>query len=169
MYCLQDLQLRWPFRAVGRERSVLTCFNISAVTKLQDPAYWCSTARHHTCRTPQYSCRPPWCHIIVPSKSECLWTAADGQTAIKGFFCFIATAAQIALSSNRDLARFSSKRGIMWQCQATLQQDTVPPGSVASKPSVIPDTNFAPMLLTHSEDAQVSSVLTATEMPATAL
>jgi hypothetical protein len=32
--------------------------------------------------------------------------------------------------------------------------------------SINPDANFAPSLLTHSEDAQVSNVLTATEAPA---
>jgi hypothetical protein len=89
MYCLQDLQLRWPVKAVGREGSVLTGFNISVVTMLQGPAYWFSTGRHHTCKTSQYSCRLPWCYIIVPFKSDCLWTVTDGQTAMKGFCCFI--------------------------------------------------------------------------------
>jgi hypothetical protein len=34
MYCLQDLQLWSPVKVVWRGRSVLTSFNISAVTKL---------------------------------------------------------------------------------------------------------------------------------------
>jgi hypothetical protein len=88
---------------------------------------------------------------------------------MKGFCCFIATAAQIALSPNTALARFSLKHGIMRQCQSTLQKDTVPPASNATNPSVITEATFFPSLLTHSEDAQVCNVVTATETPATAL
>jgi hypothetical protein len=86
MYCLQDLQLRWPVKALWRERCLLTGFKISAVTKLQDNDYWCSTGRHHTCRTPQCSCRPP---CYVPSKSDCLWTVTDGQTTVKWSCCSV--------------------------------------------------------------------------------
>ena len=35
-------------------------------------------------------------------------------------------------------------------------------------PTVIPDANFAPSLLTHSEDTQVYKVVTATETPTAA-
>jgi len=61
----------------------LTTFIISTITKLQVPAYWCSTGGYHTCRTPQCSCRPPWYYIIVLSKINCQWTATDGQICLR--------------------------------------------------------------------------------------
>jgi len=36
-------------------------------------------------------------------------------------------------------------------------------------PSLVPDATFAPILLTHSDDAQVCNVVTVTDMPHTAL
>ena len=29
------------------------------------------------------SCRPPWHYIIVPSPSDCLWTATDGHISLR--------------------------------------------------------------------------------------
>jgi hypothetical protein len=42
------------------------------------------------------------------------------------------------------------------------------PASIV-QPPFIPDATFAPTLLTRSDDAQVRNVVTATEMPSTAL
>ena len=65
------------------------------------------------------------------------------------FCCCIATAAQIALSQNGDLTRFSLKHRNKADMSANITAGYRATGFYPINPSVITDTKFSPSLLTH--------------------
>ena len=149
---------------------MLTCFDFLTVTKLQVPAYWCSVWRHHTYRLPQCSSRQPWYYISLPAQSDCPWTATDGQICLWLKWNFRLFYSQ----SITDRAVTKLRLGEIFietpnkTIPANITAGYFATGVYPMNPSVIPDTVFAPSLLTHSDNTHVSNVLTLTETPSTA-
>ena len=145
MYCLQDLQVRWPVKAVWRERSVLTGFNISAVTKLQVRLIAVRKCHITPAEQKQTAMIFLYCTFPVRLPVNCNWWTNLSCDCNERFCCCVATAAQIALSSDWDWARFVLKQGIQRPCQPTLQQDTVPPAFIPSTPWLLPAQLLLPV------------------------
>jgi hypothetical protein len=126
MYCLQDLQLSWPNKAVWRERSVLTGFNISAITKLQvlrTGVWLCDITPQNTAVQLQTAMMLQYSTFPVRLPVNCNWWSNPydlwsnlSSDSNERFCCCIATAAQI-----------ERYKAVM---PADTTRDTLPPASI---------------------------------------